>query len=82
MAQDKKDSDLQTKKKAGRPKGSKSNYNYHSKTKAKMNDSRSVKTKENRIAKLKKEIKANKASLKNQKKVLNKLDKKQIIKLL
>ena len=76
MEKDKKDSDLQPKKKAGRPKGSKSNYNYHSKTKAKMNARRSVKTKENRIAKLKKEIKANKASLKNQKKVLNKLDNK------
>jgi len=79
MEKDKKDLDSpqpKKKKKAGRPKGSKSNYNYHSKTKAKMNARRSVKTKENRIAKLKKEIKANKASLKNQKKVLNKLDKK------
>jgi len=79
MEKDKKDLDSpqpKKKKKAGRPKGSKSNYNYHSKTKAKMNARRSVKTKEKRIAKLKKEIKANKASLKNQKKVLNKLDKK------
>ena len=64
------------KKKKGRPKGSKSNYSYHSKTKAKMSARRSVKTKEKRIAKLRNEIKSQKTTLKTQKKVLKKLDKK------
>ena len=75
MEQDKKDSQSK-KKKIGRPKGSKSNYNYHSKTKAKMSARRSVKTKEKRIAQLKKEIKSQKKTLKTHKKVLNKLDNK------
>ena len=77
MEQDKKDLDLpQPKKKAGRPKGSKSNYNYHSKTKAKISARRSVKAKEKRIAKLKNQINSQKNTLKKQKKVLKKLDKK------
>ena len=75
MEQDKKDSQSK-KKKVGRPKGSKSNYNYHSNTKAKMSARRSVKAKEKRIKKLQEKISNDKSSLKKQKKVLNKLDKK------
>jgi hypothetical protein len=80
MEQDQKDLDsLQPKKKkAGRPKGSKSNYNYHSKTKAKISARRSVKAKEKRIKKLQTQISNQKNSLKKQKKVLNKLDNKKI----
>ena len=71
MEQDQKDSDLlqpKKKKKAGRPKGSKSNYNYHSKTKAKISARRSVKAKEKRIKKLQTQIHNQKSSLKKQKK--------------
>ena len=80
MEQDKTDKNNSStsapKKKRGRPKGAKSNYSFHSKTKAKMSARRAVKTKEKRIAKLKKEIKSQKTTLKTQKKVLNKLDNK------
>ena len=80
MEQDQKDLDSpqpkKKKKKVGRPKGSKSNYNYHSKTKAKISARRSVKAKEKRIAKLKKQINSQKSTLKTQKKVLKKLDNK------
>jgi len=38
------------KKKAGRPKGATSNYNYHSKTKAKLSARRSVRTRQKRIS--------------------------------
>ena len=62
------------KKKAGRPKGAKGNYNYHSSTKAKMNARRSVSTKKKRIKKLQSQISSHKQQLKKQKKVLNKLD--------
>jgi len=58
------------------PKKKKRTYNYHSETKAKMSARRAVKAKEKRIAKLKQEIKSNKGTLKKQKKVLNRLDKK------
>jgi len=64
------------KKKAGRPKGATSNYNYHSKTKAKLSARRSVRTRQKRITKLKTQIDAQKSSLKKQKKVLKKLDNK------
>ena len=64
------------KKKSGRPKGSKGNYNHHSLTKAKMNARRSVSKKKKRIAKLKSQISSQTTSLKKQKEVLNKLDKK------
>jgi hypothetical protein len=80
MAQDKTDksnsSTLAPKKKRGRPKGSKSSYTYHSKTKAKISARRSVKAKEKRIAKLKSQINSQQTSLKKQKKVLKKLDNK------
>tara|TARA_R110001592_G_scaffold132485_6_gene347151 strand:- start:1501 stop:3141 length:1641 start_codon:yes stop_codon:yes gene_type:complete len=75
MAQDKKD--LTTKpKKRGRPKGSKSNYNYSSEQKAKLNARRAVKKKEKNIARLKNQIASQATTLKKQKKVLNKLDNK------
>ena len=64
------------KKKAGRPKGSKSNYHYHSKTKAKINARRAVNNKKKRIKKLQTQISNQKQSLKKQTKVLNKLDNK------
>ena len=73
MVQEKKD-ETKKPKKRGRPKGSKSTYNYHSKTKAKMSARKSVKKKEQKINKLKNQISAHKAKLKKQKKVLNKLD--------
>ena len=53
MVQEKKD-ETKKPKKRGRPKGSKSTYNYHSKTKAKMSARKSVKKKEQKINKLKK----------------------------
>ena len=64
------------KKKVGRPTGAKSNYHYHSKTKARISARQSVKAKEKRIAKLKKQINSQKITLKTQKEVLNKLDNK------
>ncbi len=64
------------KKKVGRPKGNTSNYNYHSKTKARISARRSVRAKQKRIVKLKNQISAQKSSLKKQKKVLKKLDNK------
>jgi hypothetical protein len=78
MEQDQKDLDSPQpkKKKAGRPKGSKSSYNYHSKTKAKIRARRSVKAKEKRIKQLQTQIYNQKNSLKKQKKVLKKIDKK------
>ena len=77
MAKDQKDSDSSPKKKkAGRPKGSKSTYSYHSATKAKMSARRSVKAKEERIAKLKRQINSQQSSLKKQKKTLKKIDTK------
>ncbi len=80
MVQDKTDknklSDTVVKKKVGRPKGSKSNYNYHSKTKAKISARRSVKENKKRIATLSKELQNKKKTLKTKKKVLAKLDKK------
>ncbi len=75
MEQEKKDLN-KAKKKRGRPKGSKSSYNYHTETKAKMSARKAVKTKEKKIEKLKQQIASQKTSLKKQKKVLNKLDKK------
>jgi hypothetical protein len=70
MEQEKKDSlDSKDKKK-------KRNYNYHSKTKAKMSARRSVKAKEKRIKQLQAQISNQKSSLKTQKKVLKKLDNK------
>jgi hypothetical protein len=54
----------------------KRNYNYHSKTKAKMSARRSVKAKEKRIKQLQTKISNQKNSLKTQKKVLKKLDNK------
>ena len=63
-------------KKSGRPKGSKGNYNHHSLTKAKINARRSVSKKKKRIAKLKSQISSQTTSLKKQKEVLNKLDNK------
>ena len=77
MAKDKKDLTSKPKRKRGRPKGSKSNYNYHSKTKAKMSARRSIKKKEEKIAKLKNQISSHTTNLKTQKKVLNKLDNKE-----
>ena len=63
-------------KKSGRPKGSKGNYNHHSLTKAKMNARRSVSKKKKRIAQLKNQISSHTTNLKKQKEVLNKLDNK------
>jgi hypothetical protein len=78
MEQDKKDlgSQPKKKKKVGRPKGSKSNYHLHSKTKAKYAARKSVKDREKRIRNLKKQLHRQSRTLKTQKKVLNKLDKK------
>ena len=63
-------------KKGGRPKGRTSNYHYSSSTKAKMNARRSVSKKKKRIKQLQNQIQSHKTSLKKQKKVLTKLDKK------
>ena len=63
-------------KKGGRPKGRTSNYHYSSATKAKMNARRSVSKKKKRIKQLQNQIKSHKTNLKQQKKVLNKLDNK------
>ena len=61
-------------KKKGRPKGSKSNYNYHSKTKAKMNARKSMSKKKKRIKQLQGQINSYKSNLKKQKEVYKKLD--------
>ena len=63
-------------KKGGRPKGRTSNYHYSSSTKAKINSRRSVSKKKKRIKQLQNQIQSHKTSLKKQKKVLTKLDKK------
>ena len=75
MVKEKKDLTDKPKKKRGRPKGSKSTYNYHSETKAKMSARRSVRSKEKKIEKLKNQISSYKTNLKKQKEVLKKLDK-------
>ena len=51
------------KKKAGRPKGSKSNYNFHSKTKAKIAARQSLKSKKKTIKKLESQLKNKKQYL-------------------
>ncbi len=75
MEKEKKDA-VTTKKKRGRPKGSKGNYNYSSEQKAKLSARRAVKKKEKKIAQLKNQIASQTKTLKKQKKVLNKLDNK------
>ena len=61
------------KKKAGRPKGSKSNYNFHSKTKAKIAARQSLKSKKKTIKKLESQLKNKKQYLKTQEKTLKKV---------
>jgi len=61
------------KKKTGRPKGSKSNYNFHSKTKAKFAARKSLSSKKKTIKKLESQLSNKKQYLKKQEKTLKKV---------
>jgi len=66
-------------KKGGRKKGTPSRgYNYHSKTKARIEANRAVRKKEKLIAKTESKLKAHKSSLKTSKSTLAKLDNKEV----
>jgi len=60
-------------KKRGRPVGSKSNYNFHSATKAKQAATRSLKNKKKTIKKLKEQLSNKKANLKKTEETLKKV---------
>ena len=62
------------KKKGGRPKGSKSGYNYHSKTKAKIAARKSIAAQEKDVKVLNKRLKYKKQSLQKKKEIFKKLD--------
>ena len=62
------------KKKGGRPKGSKSGYNYHSKTKAKIAARKSVAAQEKDVKVLNRRLKYKKQSLQKKKEIFKKLD--------
>ena len=64
-------------KKSGRAKGSKGRgYNYSSTTKARMSAKRSIRNKRKRVEAVESKLQRQKASLKNSKELLNKLDSK------
>ena len=66
-------------KKSGRAKGSKGRgYNYSSATKARMQAERSVRNKRRRVEAVESKLQRQKASLKNSKELLNKLDNKKV----
>ena len=65
------------KKKIGRPVGSKSQYNYHSKTKASNEAKRTIRTKEKLIQKARNKLQNHQTVLSNSKEVLSKLSDKQ-----
>ena len=62
------------KKKGGRPKGSSSQYNYHSSTKAKIQARRSVAKQKRDIKSLSNKLESKKSKLKNKEEVFKKLD--------
>jgi hypothetical protein len=64
------------KKKIGRPVGSKSQYNYHSKTKASNEAKRTIRTKEKLIQKARNKLQNHQTVLSNSKEVLSKLSDK------
>ena len=68
------------KKKIGRPVGSKSQYNYHSKTKASNEAKRTIRTKEKLIQKARNKLQNHQTVLSNSKEVLSKLSDKQSFK--
>ena len=65
------------KKKIGRPVGSTSQYNYHSKTKASNEAKRTIRTKEKLIQKARNKLQNHQTVLSNSKEVLSKLSDKQ-----
>ena len=65
--------DGKPKKKAGRPAGSKSNYNFHTATKAKYAARKSLREKKKRIAKLESTLSNKKQHLKKTEKSLKKI---------
>jgi len=68
------------KKKIGRPVGSKSQYNFHSKTKASNKAKQTIRSKEKLIQKTKNKLQSHQAVLSNSKEVLSKLSDKKSLK--